>query len=197
MGKTCSTEGLTGCRYGKVDKEKCVILRRCRLLRLYSNYDNWVNKYRAPVEWHWQEITLIGYDTDRVWHWQEMTLTGYDIDRVWHWQGVTLTGYDNDRKWHWQGMTLTGYDTDRIWHWQGNRSDQTKTHPRVILPAINSTRTDLRLNSGLRNEGPATNDLCHGTLQHKLIGLNWIRVASNADHSVAGDEPWLHNYRKW
>ena len=53
------------------------------------------------------------------------------------------------------------------------------------------------LNSGLRIERPATNDLCHGTLQHKLIGLNWLRVASIADHSVAVDELWLHNYRKW
>jgi len=55
----------------------------------------------------------------------------------------------------------------------------------------------LGLNSGLRNERPVTNDLCHGTLQHKLIGLNWLREASNADHSVAGDELWLYKYRKW
>jgi len=147
--------------------------------------------------WHWQEMALTGYDTDRKWHWPCMILTGYGTDRVWHWQAMTLTWNDTGRVWHWQGMTLTGNDTDRVWHWQGNLSAQTKTHPIVNLPATNSKKTDLGLNSGLRNERPATNDLRHGTLQQKLIGLNWLRVASKADHSVAGDELWLHNYRKW
>ena len=195
-----------------VDKQKYVIYRHYKLLRLYSNCGRWVNSMvhqwsDTDREWYWQGMTmtengywqgmiltgnntdrewiLTGDDTDREWYWQRITLTRIDTDRKWYWQGMTLTGNDTDMEGHWQGMILTGNDTDMEWHWQGliltgNDPDREtevlwrKPIPESFFPPLGAQGLTWDWTQADAKKRPATNDLCHGTLQHKLIGLNWL-----------------------